>query len=229
MAIPKQGTLEDRIELVLQEINRNRILNEEEQDQIRDHFYCEIEDLESKGLIAEEALLVAKRRFGHVELINEEFQKVKFGSRFYRLGILLVVSICVAHLSMIAVNEIYNVFWMFMSYIRPEYLTADAMKLSFNLKIILYVVSAFFGARIVLKFGQKPGNTFWVFPILYVLFSFVSKLLFVFYSIHTVDNEWLFYSLGITNTAIGKIFIFITTMVIMFSLRKLECWRLRAA
>ncbi|MFT6337675.1 MAG: PadR family transcriptional regulator PadR [Saprospiraceae bacterium] len=69
--------VKEEIELVLAQLNSNQILSLQDEIEIEDHFYCDVQELCEKGLTTKEALLVARNRFGALDGIREYYEIVR--------------------------------------------------------------------------------------------------------------------------------------------------------
>lgn len=93
-SIMEQSTefnLEANLSDYLRELNTNRIISVEEQDELFDHLSCEIEALRDTGLSTEESFLISRKRLGEPTVLSSEYQKAKPWTRTVQFVVSAVV------------------------------------------------------------------------------------------------------------------------------------------
>jgi hypothetical protein len=162
------------IKNVLLELDSNRILSRDDRLELKDHFLNEVENLNDLGLNDQEALLIAKKRFGVLEDVQTEYQKVKPNFDLVRYGIIGVVAFCMINIFAISIDLFSKIFWLF------TYEISDIFALlyySFDIpfRIFLIFVFGFFANKMITKVNFINLASLWKFPIIYFLFEFVNR------------------------------------------------------
>lgn len=174
-----ESLIEFEIQQVLKELDGNEILSKEERIELKDHFLCEVEDLTKLGLRDKEALLVAKKRFGVLEDVEEEYKKVKSSLDWMRYGIIGVVVFCLIKILIILLNTFSEIFWIVYHLADPKFVE-NYILLDIPLRFILILIIGFITSKIINRMNFKNLASLWKFPIFY-LFSELFRRLFTFY------------------------------------------------
>ena len=170
-----KSLIELEIQQVLIELDSNQILSNEERLELKDHFLCEVEDLTELGLREEEALLVAKKRFGVLEEVEEEYKKVKPSLDWLRYGIIGVVCFSLVKTLTIVVNTIAESFWMSYYYFDPSFVVRY-IGFDVPLRFILILIVGWGASKVITKMNFKSLVSLWKIPIFYLLLEFVRRL-----------------------------------------------------
>jgi hypothetical protein len=162
------------IESILSQLDRNRILSLEDRIELRDYFLNEVDNLNGIGLNDQEALLIAKKRFGALDEVTLEYQKVKPGFDILRFGVIGVVGFCLIKTFSLLINLSSQLFWM----IRME--LSHSIFLEYHLfdipfRFLLIIVFGFIANRWITKDNFKSLTSFWIFPIIYIIAEVINK------------------------------------------------------
>lgn len=167
--------IELEISGVLRELDSNRILSEEDRLELKDYFLNEVESLNAIGLNDNEALLIAKKRFGVLEDVNAEYQKVKPSFDLLRFGIIGVVGFCMIKIFTIIIHFTSQLVWMMYYYIDPgfvrKWIVADV-----PLRFLLIIVFGFIGSKLITKVNFRSLASLWKFPIFYIFAEVINRL-----------------------------------------------------
>lgn len=77
MEYPTKFDLQVAVQTYISAIDRNRLLDQDEREELFDHLMLETESLLEGGLTEEEAFTVSKLRFGESALISQQYEQVK--------------------------------------------------------------------------------------------------------------------------------------------------------
>lgn len=224
-----KNSVDLEIQDVLEELNCNQILSEEERIELKDHFLCEIENLTGIGLRDEEALLVAKKRFGVLEEVNMEYQKVKPRYDLMRYGIIGVVMFCMVKILMISVSHIVGFFWMISYYFDPNFAIQN-IGFDVPLRIVLVIVFGLFAAKILSRRKFPNLISFWQFPIIYLLLEIVSRLIiFVFPPVMFNGSMILTIQYLTNNSYVNYISLVIILLIASYKMYKLKVIKMEYA
>lgn len=211
----EQNTIEIGIQKVLKELDKNNILSAEEKIELKDHFLCEVEELTSLGLRDEEALLIARKRFGILEDVNKEYQKVKPRFDWMRYGIIGVVVFCMVKILMITVDMLTEAFWM-VYYIFDPAFVVRFIALDVPLRFLLVLILGLIFGKLMSKRKFKSLISFWQFPIIYLLIE-VLRILFEYFFPPTMFNGSLILTLQSLNSNIIINYVLLGFMLTMVS------------
>jgi hypothetical protein len=163
------------IGLVLSELDKNRILSHEDRLELKDYFLTEIEELTALGLNTQEALIIAKKRFGVLDEVMDDYKKVNSGIDILRFGIIGVVGYCIIQLFSISINFISQIFWMvfyqFNSGIELYFYVFDV-----PLRVLLIFVMGWITSKYFTRVNFNSLASLWKFPIFYFLAAVISRL-----------------------------------------------------
>ena len=160
--------IELEISDVLKELDSNRILSEEDRLELKDYFLNEVENLNAVGLNDREALLIAKKRFGVLEDVNVEYQKVKPGFDLLRFGIIGVVGFCMIKIFTISIDITSQLFWLIYYQFDPAFVR-NFIVMDVPFRFLLIIIFGFIGSRIVSRVNFRSLASLWKFPIFYIL------------------------------------------------------------
>jgi len=220
-----KNNIEIEIKNVLDKLDSNQILSPEERIELKDHFLCEIEDLTKIGLRDEEALLVARKRFGALEEVNMEYQKVNPKYDFLRYGIIGVVLFCIVKILTILVSIVTEAFWMIYYQFDPAFVVSNII-LDIPLRFILVIVFGVITVKIISKRKFDSLVSLWQFPIIYLLFEVVRRLFMFLFPISTFNGSVILTMKYLTNNSIVNYCLVAIIMIIasykMYKLKVLK-------
>jgi len=207
-----KSLIEEELQIVLNELDGNKMLSEGDKVELKDHFLCEIEDLVGIGLREEEAFLVAKKRFGVLEEVKMEYEKVKPRFEWMRYGIIGVVVFCIAKIMTISINMIAQSFWMAYYYFDPVFVVGN-IALDVPLRIVLVVVFSILAGRYISKQKFNSLISFWQFPIIYLFLEFVSRLFTFLFPMSFFKGSMILSMQFFTNNAIMNYTLLVIIMI----------------
>lgn len=154
------------VDTFLRRLDDNLLLNQEETDELRDHFFSEVEELADNGLSEAEAFAVSKMRFGERQLIRTEYQKAKPMKLIHRclmVGLLLLFGLLLVN-TLITYSSAIMFFLMDKWNVPLKTAGVIDLVLKGSL-IVLLCTSLFFG----LRRGKLSRWLIWTLPFLGVL------------------------------------------------------------
>ncbi len=196
-----ENNIELEIKNVLDRLDSNQILSPEERIEVKDHFLCEIEELTELGLREEEALLVARKRFGALEEVNLEYQKVNPKYDFLRYGIIGVVLFCIVKILTILVGIVAESFWMVYYQFDPAFVVSNII-LDIPLRFILVIIFSFITVKVISKRKFSSLVSLWQFPIIYLLFEIVRRSFMFLFPISAFNGSIILSMKYMTNNSI---------------------------
>lgn len=214
--------IKTEVELVLSELNSREILSNQDEIEIVDHFYCDVEDLVGNGLSTKEALLVTRSRFGELEGIREDYQVVKQTESIMYLVFIGVLLFSIFKGILVAVNMITKLFWIGTSIYNSSFLEKN-LWLDIPLRFILLGVGLVGMIQLFKRNTAMNFSRFWYVPLLYVAMEILNR--FVGYIILPHANPYWIDDYGqmIQNEAIvGVVSIFLISLVVSGGLFKIK-------
>lgn len=214
------------IEKVLLELDRNRILNEEDRLELNDYFLTEVENLEEAGLNEQEALLVAKKRFGVVDEIHDEYVKVKPGFDLLRYGIIGVVAFCMIKIFVILINLFSQIFWMVYYQFDPRFVREHVI-LDVPFRLVLILILGYVGGKLVSRMNFKNLSSLWKFPIFYIVAEVLSRLYFFILHFHLFSSDLQMTMEFFSNSTIVNYTLLAFVMVFAsYKMYKMRIWEM---
>ncbi|MDF1697781.1 MAG: hypothetical protein P1U56_18180 [Saprospiraceae bacterium] len=159
---------------IIGELNQNDVLSKVERDEIEDHFYCELDELTELGLMEEEALLIARKRFGLLEDVSAEYKKVSPQWNLMQYGIIGVVGYCLVCSITLFVNMISEWFWMLYYQVDPYFVQKNIL-LDIPMRFILVLICGLLLTKVISKMNLTNLRALWKIPILYVVLSLIQR------------------------------------------------------
>lgn len=160
--------LESNLSDYLRELNTNRIISMEEQDELFDHMSCEIEDLRNTGLSTEESFLISRKRLGEPTLLSSEYQKAKPWTR----TIQFLVSSVVFVLGLKAIFNMMTITSLSVTGLLTKFPFMDMQAFQgwgdIGLQISCLVVCLFGMTILVRKVVTDRGIFTWLFPVIFL-------------------------------------------------------------
>lgn len=155
------------VELVIFELNSKQILSRQDQIEIKDHFYCDIEDMVSTGLSTREALLVARSRFGELKGIREDFEVVKPEVEWIYYCFIGVLFYSILKSVIILTNFISLSIWMSSLFISNTLFTEYSyLDIPFRILVLVSIGWAIFSS--VKRKNIKNIHQLWFVPLIYL-------------------------------------------------------------
>ena len=216
------GLIKAEIEFVLSELNRREILSSQDEVEIEDHFYCEVEDLVGNGLSTKEALLVARNRFGELDGIREDYEVVKPTESILYLVFIGVLLFSIFKGILVAVNMITKLFWIGTSIYNSSFLEKNIW-LDIPLRFILLGMGLVGMIQLFKRNAAMNFSRFWYVPLLYVAMEILNR--FIGFMILPLANPYWIDDYGqmIQNEAIvGIVSIFLISLVVSGGLFKIK-------
>ncbi len=160
--------LESNLSDYLRELNTNRIISMEEQDELFDHMSCEIEALRDTGLSTEESFLISRKRLGEPTLLSSEYQKAKPWTR----TIQFLVSAVVFVLGLKAIFNMMTITSMSVIGLLTKFPFMDMQAFQgwgdIVLQISCLAVCLFAMTILVRKVVTDRGVFTWLFPVIFL-------------------------------------------------------------
>ena len=122
------------------DLNKNDVLSLDDLEELESHLMDEITVLKEKDLSEEEAFLVAKRRIGQNDIIEEEYKKVNHNKIWTNKLFYLFFGYICYHLILSLTNMISAFIIILFSISTPKYAYSHSLsKLSFILHLFIFI------------------------------------------------------------------------------------------
>jgi len=165
--------VKQEVEHVLAVLNSQQILTLQDEVEIEDHFFCNVEDLQSQGLNTREALLIARSRFGALDGIREDYEVVRPENSWLQYAFVAILGFSFLKMSINFIDLISETFWVSKLYFG---FGGDFLYLDLPIRLLLFGFIFSFAWKYIKKKGALDINKLWYVPILYLISELVSRL-----------------------------------------------------